>query len=426
MRTRLIIEFGVSTPLYLSGANQERAEIRAASIKGALRHWYRALDPKFCKEGREAALFGGVGKYQGQSPILLATEWDGELRTMRLGKDQLSSFNVGSGVETKNGVVYLGYTFFLGDNVKREAIRPGFRFRLICKMPRPRRLSGQGAEKKEDRKQRHALLASLWLLGHVGGLGSRARRGFGSLEILSWEWLGEGKGEADEIMEKLPLLHDRRSPAEWLESFSAAVTQMDEWFGWSRGTGDHPRLGKALRVVILPAGRLQAKQSSYPWALPLQTVGLEMQRFRSGREPDRGRVREHLAAGRGGSGEILQSAPERTMFGLPLTFRFKNAPPPSEIEFLPAEHRDVRGEPATRHPSPLWIRATRIGGKLHPMITRLDGALPGDRGVRYKEKNRHRGRQADLRAAEEQILKEFMDRCAREGDEWNFTGRGGR
>ena len=427
MRTRLTVEFRVSTPLYLGGADPARPEIRSASIKGALRHWYRAVDPGFGKEGGEASLFGGVGKQQGQSPVLLATDWQETPKTLHVTRNQLKCFDQGKGKETKNGVAYLGYTFLLAGNTDRRAIRPGSTFRLICRIPRLKRMEKAWVDgRQQDTQHVPALLSAIWLLGHVGSLGSRARRGFGSLELCSWEWEGEGQESAREQMERLPLLRERRSAEEWLKGFAAAVAQMDQWFGWSKQRpGTHPCLGPALRVVILPAGRPAANQSSYPWAMPLQAVGLEMQRFRSGKEPDRGNVRDHLFGE--DRSTVLQVAPERAAFGLPLTFRFSRpGQRTKEIEFSPAGHYDVQGKPASRFPSSLWIRATRIGGNLHGMITRLDGEFPGQKGVVYKESNGYRGRQSELAPITDSLLREFLDRCAAKGNDWSWQGRGGK
>ena len=45
------------TPAFLTGANQGRAELRAASVRGALRWWFRALGGT---KDEEAEVFGGV------------------------------------------------------------------------------------------------------------------------------------------------------------------------------------------------------------------------------------------------------------------------------------------------------------------------------------------------------------------------------
>ena len=40
---RLTFKLQVVTPLFLSGANQQVAELRPPSIRGALRFWFRAM-----------------------------------------------------------------------------------------------------------------------------------------------------------------------------------------------------------------------------------------------------------------------------------------------------------------------------------------------------------------------------------------------
>ena len=40
-------EVEIVTPLFLGGADPNKAELRAPSIKGALRFWWRALNPHF-------------------------------------------------------------------------------------------------------------------------------------------------------------------------------------------------------------------------------------------------------------------------------------------------------------------------------------------------------------------------------------------
>jgi CRISPR-associated protein Cmr1 len=53
--------FRIVTPLFLGGAKpNDCAELREASIKGALRFWYRAADPNYRQE--EARIFGGTAR----------------------------------------------------------------------------------------------------------------------------------------------------------------------------------------------------------------------------------------------------------------------------------------------------------------------------------------------------------------------------
>lgn len=60
--------------MFLAGADGKTPELRAPSIKGAMRFWWRALHGhlplKELKE-REAAIFGGVGAGQGRSKVIV-------------------------------------------------------------------------------------------------------------------------------------------------------------------------------------------------------------------------------------------------------------------------------------------------------------------------------------------------------------------
>ena len=53
------ITFRTVTPMILGGANQKTAELRAPSIRGALRFWFRILGGSFVEEKK---IFGGIGK----------------------------------------------------------------------------------------------------------------------------------------------------------------------------------------------------------------------------------------------------------------------------------------------------------------------------------------------------------------------------
>ena len=41
------IKFTVETPMFLAGGEQQQAEFRLASLRGALRYWFRALAAPF-------------------------------------------------------------------------------------------------------------------------------------------------------------------------------------------------------------------------------------------------------------------------------------------------------------------------------------------------------------------------------------------
>lgn len=412
MLTTLHLSLRVLTPLFLGGADQ-RAEARAPSFKGALRAWYRAIDPAFA--AREQRLFGGVGPGAGQSPFLLRVScadgkpyrWDGRA---------MQQFQQGSGPTARNGVAYLGYVLGLRGNEERDAIAPGEKIEVSCVIPRPERLGVDG---------RRALLASWWLLLHLGSLGTRARRGFGSLKLESWEVEGlleRPRWQPD--LDGLPLLHQQSSPTTWGEGLARVMRTLRGWFP-ATGVpfGPHAHLGPRARTVLLKTPHRE--RDPLAWARPLQDAGLLMQDLRVGYEPDRARVRDHLLwANRMDGRPLAGAAPDRAAFGLPLAFRFQPVRgrrlQPGQIVFTPAG-ADHRRQPQQRHPSPIWIRVVECGGARHALITRMDGDLPGQPdGVVGDVGGRVRG--SVLSPPGDRILGELLRRAATQGVEIALGG----
>jgi len=65
-------EVEVVTPLFLGGADPKKAELRAPSIKGALRFWWRAIHPNLSiieLKKQESRIFGDAGEESGKSKI---------------------------------------------------------------------------------------------------------------------------------------------------------------------------------------------------------------------------------------------------------------------------------------------------------------------------------------------------------------------
>lgn len=170
-------EFELVTPAFIGGADQDEAELRPPSIKGALRFWWRALrwgplrsaysdDATALRalHREEADLFGSAAEERkGSGQGLFLTRLRHSLRSTP--KDKIK-------------VPKAGYQYLLGqglfhhrDLFSRGCLAPGkFHLELILKPG----TSPDHAESLGD-----ALLA----LGMFGGLGSRARHGVGSVAI---------------------------------------------------------------------------------------------------------------------------------------------------------------------------------------------------------------------------------------------------
>lgn len=360
MVERLSLTFKVLTPLYLGGAGQE-AELRPPSFKGLLRYWSRAIDPT-CLGEKEAAIFGGTGKNQGQAPFFLTMDtplkgdgrWDDSLVR---GFDTRGTNNM-----PQNGLRYLGYPFQLNDKQRirqggspRSCIKPGTEFSLICIFPRA-----------PNREIKRALAASVWLLGHLGGAGSRSRRGFGALALMGWKIQG---GNPWAELKQLPLLHNETTPESWMAGYKKMrlLLNKDNWFPKTENPFRHPYFNTESTISHSDAKRtILVGKNAYPlgeWAACLNEMGLAMQRFRQLRQPDYSQVKTHLQ----GQG-VLSRSPDRASFGLPLTFRYRS---------LNGKSVTLVSKDGDRHGSLLHLRPALVGDRLYPLYLRLAGDVPG-------------------------------------------------
>jgi CRISPR-associated protein Cmr1 len=377
--------FRVVTPLFLGGADPDRrAELRPPSIKGVLRDWYRLLVGLEQAVEKEAQLFGGSAAGAGQSPFLLAID-----RPL-LGEEPWEPPR--GDREGISGLGYLGYSLKLGRN-DRKAIPAEKSFELEAAFPRG-----------GDDEQHAALRCSVWLLAHLGGLGTRSRRGFGSLSLE--EWLGP---DEDRELSRLPLLATAPDAQSAGRSLRRGMEALRQWApGITEGSSPDSRplgfqLAGARFLVVRGPNRAGAWDRA---GEALEHVGAAMQRFR--RQPllDGFASAQMLARG-----ERLPKAPGRAAFGLPLSYRTRKGTDTLE-PYLPGDPKHGgRGQEYRRLPSPLLFHVQQTRGGFVPVVTLLAGAWPG-RDVPVHV--RGRGCPAD---PENQVLEAFLDRLVDDGAE---------
>lgn len=409
----LRVDLAFLTPAFLAGADQSGPpELRIPSLRGALRHWLRAIDPAWL--ARERVLFGDTHR-QGAALIRLAPmkdlqPWSWDQNKRRIDK----TFMIGFGKEAKNGVKYLGYTLSLRGNEGRQAWPAGTAFTLHISLPDrtvllpahlrddPRATAGLVLSDQDVR----ALVGAIWALASLGAVGTRARRGFGSLELRGWSWSTGVPVTWTEDLVKLPLVNAQVPTLDdALRSLEKGRSILRDWLGQPQG--DVPHLGERARLATLPAAQTPGVPRELEWASPLQAAGLRLQSFRSGREPDRAEAREHVRhmARRGGA--VLRRSPERVVFGLPLTFRFLANPnremPAGQFEVNPALKEPHTGKPSQRFPSPLRIKAIQSRQGKAALLVRMDGRLPGD------DETIVRGAERALPAPTTHLLDTFME-----------------
>jgi CRISPR-associated protein Cmr1 len=158
------------TPMFLSGADGSTPELRPPSIKGALRFWWRAmnghLDLKTLKE-REGEIFGDTGRRSSFSVrVLQHASTEKQLATA--------------------STAILPHKF---KSSYKSAIQPKNAFQV---------------EIRTDANQQE-IEALFELSCLLGGIGGRARRGFGSIQIIGKN--GQPASSMQSLQQLLDLLH---------------------------------------------------------------------------------------------------------------------------------------------------------------------------------------------------------------------------
>lgn len=308
---KLSVNMKLATPAFVGGADQSKAELRAASLRGLLRFWWRAIQPPMTPtelREKESKLFGSTDT--GQSSFLA-----------RITEDKSRLLPTGTSVN--NGIGYLGYGIAeykaqQGVQTVRDALDAGGEFTLQF-------LFKKGYEAGKDE-----LLDALWCLTHLGGIGSRSRRGFGSAMVASVE----GADFPD-----LP-----RSPEELKNRIEEKFHSLR--VGDRELLPDYTALSRHTAVVIWP---LRATS----WEQALNNVGRELGTFRSSQaeHPNFLADRDLISAYAFG-GAAPDRSPERAAFGLPHNYFFKQTR--TQVNVAGAEH--------DRRASPLFIHLHELGG----------------------------------------------------------------
>ncbi len=364
MPTRQVWNFRFETlsPTFLGGANpNEEAELRIPSLRGQLRDIYRLLvGPEVAAGLRghppslaESTVFGGTSRGEGQGLLVLSLV-DGQ----PIGRQP---WDTASHRTPKPGLAYLGFSLDMRPN-DRKALSPNNRFTLQATFPRGL---------KDD--QARALYGTFWLWAWLGGMGSRSRRGFGSVVPTRWPPDVTDLAEKDlELPVELPDLTKAKSIEELSTELSRGIRgAMDIVDARPRTlafSGEMPvyRLDKA-RVVVWGGDDGKGWQGPDCWKSAMDAIGVELSKFR--KQPGIDRLRRPTLRMLG-SGERLPHAPYRTAFGLPLEYRKKADKKGFVLEPLLTEVKH-------RMPSPLLISLARCNGNLFVILTLLSGDWPG-------------------------------------------------
>ena len=169
--TTITATYRIVTPMFCSGADQQKAEFRLPSFKGALRFWWRSLmwgkvqDVVELRK-REAELFGSSDSKTGQSKIRL------RMIAPQLRSETQNKWNQGQ------WQAYAGYGLIeTTGGLRRDYVCAGQTFDV--------ELRWNAAMRSLSSAQQAEVIDALIALGVAGGLGGRSRKGWGSLQLTS-------------------------------------------------------------------------------------------------------------------------------------------------------------------------------------------------------------------------------------------------
>jgi len=375
MKKKIEAEFTIVTPMFIGDANQKAYDVRPPSLKGALRFWWRALNwgrvltdengdtakALSALHNREAELFGlaASDKTGGQGVFLLT------LKQAVKAADQ--GFQNMSGAQLYLLGQGLG-SFKDGNHTTRSALISGtFSASLLF---RP------GARDEDH----HSVAEALFAFGLLGGLGSRARHGMGSVSLTGWQG-----GE-----------------------FSVPQTAAD--YGKAiKGLLSHQPETLPPFTAFSSQSRIDiSAENDNPLTL-LTTVGSELQMYRSfgqngkvaGKPAERNFTTDHDLVQSATNGERISSAPVRSVFGLPHNYFFSSTKGKADINYAP-------GGSDARRASPLLLHIHRFpDGKCLAVHTLMPATfLPEAAQIRVKSKTNS---QVSF-TPDWQVLHTFLDR----------------
>jgi CRISPR-associated protein Cmr1 len=382
-------ECEVLTPLFLGGASTRvNPELRAPSVRGVLRYWYRTIIGGFTLLLREddeelAALkreeervFGTTERASAVAVIVASGK-----------KPQVATFEKDRAIRTANGdVLPTGKDYLLWSMAasgrpgtpryqpNREYIKPGTKFDVVL------RAQAGGGELDKAR-------AAFWLFSNLGALGARASRGAGSVEALP--------RDAQEIA---PVFKVCQSPDELKSYLSQGLRRClavvsggsTTWRRFDGRLTPYDILSPDSAEIWVVTNTASGWNSSTE---ALNGIGERLRDYRSHRSP-LGRA-DHDAVLKWMEKGSLAPEIKRAAFGLPVPFRYSEGGP-SDV---------IQPEGSDRRASPLRIRVARLTTGRYVGVLTLFKSRFLDEGKRLELRTRKWKAQTP---ADYRVIQEFI------------------
>lgn len=369
---KLQVALEIVTPLFLGGANPRgEPELRAASFRGVLRFWLRAL------------LGGVLGNdtekiFEHESKVFGSTEHASPV-IVRVGHRQPTKTNYSQLTQNKTGLAYLLFSARrTRSEPERRAIEPKQQFDLTCQLH----------SSVQNLLPLEAAYASLWLLTHLGGIGSRSRRGAGNLQVQ--------KVLSNDLTAALPSLQiQAKTPQELRSEMVEGLKGLRQWAAKAFNGSLQPLFGKQPDFDVLHPQFCKiwvASKTFRTWDEALNEFGSAMQQFRRRREPDYSNVKAVIQ-----SNKQLQPV-KRAAFGLPIVFYYRSLGGTGGI---------LEGSEHDRRASPLIVRVIKLadGGYALVLLRFIAPLLPAGEQMKLRQGNRELSR---AQLPDDSILQDFM------------------
>jgi len=311
----ITLEVETVTPLFIAGADQRYIEnegLRPPSLRGLLRWWFRAI-------------MGGVHYSLGNLDLKKISEEEKKIWGSTDKKSKVSlivssvKFKVSPFREFKEEVKYLSYGVH-----NRPYIEPNSQFKIY--------LYFRPSISKGDIKK---VVATLWLLINLGNIGSKNRKGFGSLRVVK-----------DANIEGLEF-RNPNTLKDLSDYINRNLKKCLEIFGWDKSKANK---GLPPYSVIAP-NYWKMKILKNTFSSPLNAInyiGVKIKNYR--RKDSYYRVTKDYDALKSNFSGKKPSVPQRLIFGLPRLFQFCSI----------KKKRIVKGTKHNRRASPLFIKVWKL------------------------------------------------------------------
>ncbi|MCC6299407.1 MAG: type III-B CRISPR module RAMP protein Cmr1 [Anaerolineales bacterium] len=296
------------TPLFLGGADARgEPELRAASFRGAMRYWLRAAAGSITGNNLEALhkiegdVFGITGEEDKQTSSAVIIRKANE-KLSRISLTEMRQYKKDG--EIKVGKPGLNYLFFAARKTEEYKERRGLQgsFDLIISS----RVDG-----KENDKAFRQIYAALWLLTHLGGVGSRARRGAGNIQVTSAESL---TSDLEKYAKKFSLKVQASTSDELINELSEGIKYSRNFIGQDILPGTMSDVAKFDILHPDACDIYVADKRFSDWSNALDSLGKIYKDFRFERQPDFDVIKNSAQ-----TDEDLQEPVQRSLFGLPIS-----------------------------------------------------------------------------------------------------------